>query len=122
MPLGQDGSLPPSTDALRIASHPEEDPLPQPQIHWRKLVMTTPPANGHGPAAPRRDGPGAEDPTPNGTSLGALIEEAQALKDVLHDAYGRTARLVAALRRHHKQSKLVQSTLASLRQLQPIDG
>ena len=84
--------------------------------------MTTPPDNGHsnGPAAPRRDA-ATEDPTPNGTGLGALIEEAQALKDVLHDAYGRTASLVAALRRHRKQSKLVQTTLASLRQLQEID-
>ena len=85
--------------------------------------MSTPPDNGHGngPTAPRRDS-AAEDPTPTGMSLGALIEEAQALKDVLHDAYGRTAHLVAALRRHHKQSKLVQNTLASLRQLQHFEG
>lgn len=86
--------------------------------------MTTPPDNGHGngPAAPRRDGAATEDPTPNGTSLGALIAEAQALKDALYEAYGRTARLVAALKRHRKQSKLVSTTLASLRQLQQIDG
>jgi len=61
----------------------------------------------------------------NGNGLGALIAEAQSLRVALHDAYSRSARLVSALKRQKKQSRLMASTLASLRQLQqlhPIDG
>ena len=65
---------------------------------------------------------GSTDPAVNGTGLGALIAEAQALKEALHDAYGRSARLVAALKRQRKQSRLMASTLASLRQLQQVGG
>ena len=86
--------------------------------------MTKPHNDGHGNGHPApRPAPASEgDRAPNGTGLGALIEEAQALKTVLHDAYARTSRLVAALRQHRKQSRLVQSTLASLKQLQQIEG
>ena len=89
--------------------------------------MPKPQANGHGHGPPpsRGESPGGDNTAPNGTGLGALVEEAQALKQALHDAYGRSARLVAALKRQKKQSRLMASTLASLRQLQrlhPIDG
>jgi hypothetical protein len=53
---------------------------------------------------------------------GGPITEAVALKDALHQAYGSASRLVAALKRQRKQSRLVTSTLASLRALQHIDG
>jgi hypothetical protein len=86
--------------------------------------MTTPQNRGHlnGHAAPLSASASEGGRAPNGTGLGALIEEAQALKAMLHDAYTRTSRLVAALRQHRKQSRLVQSTLASLKQLQQIEG
>ena len=81
--------------------------------------MNTPPANsrGNGPAAPRRPKTDADESSSSGTGLGTLIQEAQALKDALRDAYGRSNSLLVALKRHRKQSKLVQSALASLRQL-----
>ena len=86
--------------------------------------MTRPQANGYGNgnADPRPEAADADEPTPNGKGLGALIQEAQALKDALRDAYGRSNRLLVALKRHRKQSKLVQTTLASLRQLQQIES
>jgi hypothetical protein len=46
-----------------------------------------------------------------------LIQEAEVLHAALADARSRTARLIAGLRRQRKQSRLVQETLRSLREL-----
>jgi hypothetical protein len=48
------------------------------------------------------------------------LDEAEGLREALQAAYGRSMRVVAALKHQHKQSKLVRSTLASLRQLHQI--
>jgi hypothetical protein len=56
-------------------------------------------------------------PAPGG---GSVIEDAQALTDALREAYGRSSRLLVALKRQKKQSKLLQGTLSALRQLQDI--
>jgi hypothetical protein len=57
-----------------------------------------------------------------GTSLAALIQEAESLHATLADARSRTARLIAGLRRHRKQSRLVNETLKSLRQLRLVES
>jgi hypothetical protein len=44
------------------------------------------------------------------------------LKEAVRDLYTRNSNLVSALKRHRNQSKLMTSTLASLRQLQQIDA
>ena len=89
--------------------------------------MATPSNNGHEngrdnghTVAPRTDASEAPDKT--GISIGALIEEAQALRDATREVYGRAGRLLTALQRHRRQSRLVASTLQSLRQLQQIGG
>ena len=67
-----------------------------------------------------RNGPtnGVDHTTSTGaTGLAALIQEAVALHEALADAKTRTHRIIGALRRHRKQSKLVASTLQSLKQL-----
>jgi hypothetical protein len=56
-----------------------------------------------------------------GTSLAALMQEAESLHAALADAKSRTARLIAGLRRQRKQSRLVNETLKSLRQLRLQD-
>jgi hypothetical protein len=56
------------------------------------------------------------------TSLAELIQEAEALHAALADARSRTARLVAGLRRQRKQSRLVNETLKSLRQLKLVEA
>lgn len=48
------------------------------------------------------------------------IREAECLKDILRSVLVRANRLVKALRRQKKQARLVESTLASLRQLQNV--
>ena len=90
--------------------------------------MTKPQTNGNGngpatgPTAGRASEPAREETAPNGIGIGALIAEAQALKEVMRDGYERASRLLAALKRHGKQSELLRSTLASLRQLQGLGG
>jgi hypothetical protein len=69
-----------------------------------------------------RSEPAREGTVPNGIGIGALIAEAQALKEVLRDGYERANRLLVALKRHGKQSEVLRSALASLRQLQGLSG
>ena len=84
--------------------------------------MAKPPNNNNGsPAGPTLDRAG-EEGAPSGIGIGALIAEAQALKEALRDGYEWASRLLAALKRHGKQSELLRSTLASLRQLQGLGG
>jgi hypothetical protein len=91
------------------------------------------PRNGHGPATPAEargrararqaetaGTVGAEQPGAS-TSLAALIQEAESLHATLADARSRTARLIAGLRRQRKQSRLVNETLKSLRQLRLVE-
>ena len=66
----------------------------------------------------------------NGTDTGldnqagveSLIEQAEAVKASLRETVASTSELIASLKKHRKQTKLVRSTLASLRQLQSIDA
>ena len=47
------------------------------------------------------------------------IAEAEELRAQLQAALARTARLIAALKQQRRQSRVVESALASLRRLQP---
>jgi hypothetical protein len=73
-------------------------------------------SNGH-PLARNKNAP-TDESASNGTGIGPLIEEAQALRDALHEAYERSRRLVSAVKRQRQRSRLMASTLASLKQLQ----
>jgi hypothetical protein len=128
VPLSPDTALPPAEGAMPVPSDGKDVPAPQPPNERRNASMTKPPNNGNGngsptgPAASRASLPAREETPPNGIGVGALIAEAQALKEVLRDGYERANRLLAALKRHGKQSELLRSTLASLRQLQGLSG
>ena len=88
--------------------------------------------DGHEPARPAEtssrtsarpvETSGTDGTEPPGTSLAALIQEAEALHATFADARSRTARLISGLRRHRKQSRLVNETLRSLRQLRLVDA
>ena len=73
-------------------------------------------SNGHDSAALANSSgrPASENP---GTSLATLIQDAEALQATLTDARASMSRLIAGLRRHRKQSRLVTETLKSLREL-----
>jgi hypothetical protein len=57
-----------------------------------------------------------------GTSLAALIQEAESLHAALADAKSRSARLISGLGRQRKQSRLLAETLKSLRQLRLVEA
>jgi hypothetical protein len=79
-------------------------------------------------ATPGPGGSTISQPSTNGdqqspsAGIGALIEETQAITEMAKEVFARTSRLATALKRYRKQSRLVSSTLASLRQLQKIEN
>jgi hypothetical protein len=122
MPLPKDGAIAPSKDALRIVSTEGGPPPKASNPERKRVVMPTPTANGpgNGHGAPQRRV--AQKPPENGHGTGSVVAEAQALKDVLRQCFKQASSFLAALKRQRKQSKLMQSTIATLRQLQQIDG
>ncbi len=73
----------------------------------------TPSTNGsHRDRTPPAEAP----PAPGG--LADVIAETEALRDLLHDAFSRSSRLLAALKLQRRQTKAVAMAMASLRQLQ----
>ena len=65
---------------------------------------------------------GADTGSDGQAGVESLIEQAEAVKTSLRETLANTAELIAALKKHRKQTKLVRSTLASLRQLQSIEA
>jgi hypothetical protein len=73
-------------------------------------------------ANPRLKGAGAEHgpagrSAPERMSLPDVLAEAEALRALLSEASGRTARLLAALKQQRRQTRAVQQAMQSLRQL-----
>ena len=135
MPLGKDGALKPTDDAIRIPSAEGETAHPKQQTERRNPVVKSAsepkPLIESGAKAASENG--ASHAKSNGitkektgrSGISALIAEAEALKGILRDAFNRSRQLISAIRRHKKQAHAVQATLeslASLRQIQRIDG
>lgn len=117
MPLGKDGAIPPSDDAVRI--HSTEATRGRPHKERTTPVMT--PASENVQPAPSRKRVQTNGQASKSTTFAALIEDAQNLRTALREAYSRSNRLVTALKKQRKQSQLLKTTLASLRQLQHIE-
>jgi len=73
--------------------------------------------NGHSPDTLSSNGSHAET---NGLEAVDPITETEAIKESLRQLLERTNRLLGVLRRQKKQARLVQATLASLRELQVV--
>jgi hypothetical protein len=133
-PLSGATSPSPEVSVIRIESNAAtaaEDRV-QPRPETPRRPMSEPVGHeGHEPARPAvtrsqtsvrsAESSGTSGTEPPGTSLAALIQEAEALHATLADAKSRTARLISGLRRHRKQSRLVNETLKSLRELRLQD-
>lgn len=80
-----------------------------------------PPSNGprKGPPDPP---PASPESSKNPPGVQTLMEEAAELKSLLRDAYVRVGRLLEGLKAQRQQSRLLRSTLSSLKQLQRFDG
>ena len=81
--------------AAELGPDPEENTMPSP--------------NGHPPPPKPPDGP------PD------LLAEAEAVRDLLHDAAARLGRLIAALRQQKRQTRAIRQAVESLRGLPPFD-
>ena len=55
-------------------------------------------------------------------TFAALLEEGQAIQNALRDLLLRTNRLMVGLKAYRRHAKTMQSTLASLRQLQQVEA
>lgn len=134
-PLEGGAASPEGAEVTRIESgsaHGERSRGPARPETPRRPTAVRESSNGHEPARltetrepvlPRASAnggaTGSEQP---GTSLAALIQEAESLHAALADARSRTARLIAGLRRQRKQSRLLSETLRSLRQLRLVES
>jgi hypothetical protein len=118
--LSPAGALPPDPEARRVRlPRPDSGPA-APRTLRRPRPM---PTNSTDSTAARPQTGDAPRPAPAPRAgVHGLLDEAQALQRSLREAGGRAARLAAALRRHRRRSKLVQSTLASLKQLPLIEA
>lgn len=134
MPLGKDGAIAACDGALRISSAEVNNGNHTPPRR-KQPVSTAPSEDGHAAST----GAGHPDTSSNGAGAApapkkckarreksptarGLIEEAVALRTMLREACVRSNALLAALKKQKQQSKLLKSTIASLRQLQQAGG
>ena len=132
--LDSESSIPPATDAIRIASAEAEPQTPaiQPQARKRVSPVSEPVTNSNGNAASNGNGQSnghvkttgqARKATGRKAELqdaAALIEQAEKLRTALHDLMHQANGLVKSLKQHRRQSRAIQSTLDSIRQLKGL--
>jgi len=118
--LHKDGAIKPSKDAIRVEPSNGSQQSPantNPTTERTRRTMSISKQSNNGDTHKNGDGNGKSD----AAGIATLIEHAEAVKASLSTALTETKQLVAALRKHRQQSKALQSTLASLRQLQTLD-
>ena len=115
--LGKDGAIQSHERATRIESPTDPAVSPTSQPESRRPPTTMPKHKQTSGNAKHNDGESATET--NGST--SLIEQAESLRDSLQGSLSQTRELIAALKRQKKQSRLMKSTLASLRQLQTVD-
>ena len=117
--LGKDAALAPTDNDLRLVSDAETSSIPQ--LERTKPIMKTTPqvaepipsTNGNGQHTNGDHKPG---------TFAALLEETQSIQNTLRDALLRTNQLLGGLKQYRRQAKAMNSTLASLRQLQEVEA
>ena len=116
MPLHANFSVPGSAAATRIES-PSAEPVGKPRRVPRPAARE-PISIAAEPASPACAETAQSTPTP----ASSPIEAAVAMQGVLRDALAQIKVLVTTLRRERKRTRLVRSTLSSLRQLETVAG
>jgi hypothetical protein len=133
--LEPDSAVAPADDAIRIISSEAVEPLSTPKPKTPRRIQPVPqPAsddNGHAKSngqtksngqskSNAQPGHKARHKADQQQGIDALIEQAEQLRTAQRENLVRTNDLVKALKRHRRQSRIVQNTLASLRQLKTI--
>ena len=108
-------SVPPPRRTRPLKERPPPS-MPHNRIAETLAASAPPPANGSASAPPNHNG----DHDPPG-SFNAILQQAETAKTSLHDAFAQINHLIGSLKRHRRQSKLMQTTLASLKQLQNLE-
>ena len=116
--LSEEDAIAPRENAIRISSSSGEvgSALSSQPRAKRGRRMTQRQSQDN--SATSTSGANGEQPA----GLDQVLAQAEVVKASLRDSLGKTTALIASLRRHRKQSRLIKSTLASLRQLQSLDA
>jgi hypothetical protein len=130
MPISADSVVGPSSDTIRIES-PAAGSVPVAATSTKRTTMPKSKtkndlagqeiSNGHASQDVSGNGHG-EPQSPETSGTADVLAEALALKQALQEALAKTNSLIAALRRQSRQSRLLRSTLESLRELQTVAG
>jgi hypothetical protein len=135
--LDAESAIKPADNAIRVLSTAGAMPASRlkPTRRNRTVAMSNNDTN-------REKGPGPALPKPSTDNAGAskvkavhragrkairqqtpdLIEQAEGLRGSLRELLGKTNDLISALKQQRRQSRLVRSTLASLRELEKVAG
>lgn len=139
--LDPEGIIKPGPDPIRIESTSQDAVTTSPQPKQQRtrtvprkkktdfgVVPANETANGTEKEPDNEPTNGTTHAPGNGTihaepaSEASLIEQAEAVRTSLRDSVDKVSDLITALKRHRKQSRLVRSTLSSLKQLQTLDA
>ena len=135
--LDPESAIPPAADAIRIESPSAEPQAPatQPQTRRRISPVSEPVSN------PSQDAPSSANGSSNGHArtngrakhngearrtkasqqdIASLVQQAEALRTSLRDTQLKTNELLKGLKAHRRRSRVLQSTIASLRQLKTL--
>jgi hypothetical protein len=127
--LGPEAAIAPTGDAVRIVSAESTaaDPIPKPKTTRRKTTLseTVDNPNGHaaGNGSAKSNGRGRrkrKQPADQ-HQVGSLIEQAEALRGSLRDTLLKTNELLKGLKQQRQQSRMLETTLANLRQLKTLN-
>ena len=127
--LGKDRVVAPSTNDLRLRSDSstESTNTHQPAQRRNEPMKASRPPAAPVPVETISESNGSTDGATNGQqhakgSFNALLEEGQSIQNSLRDLLLRTNRLMVGLKAYRRHAKTMQSTLASLRQLQQVEA
>ena len=132
--LDPDSAIEPAADPIRIESPAAgpQTPIPNPKPERRTSVVseTIAKQNDHTQADNQASGRRqvkangqARKTTPRKAAppdAAALIQQTEALRQSLRETLGKTTELLKGLKRHRRQSRALESTIASLRQLKGL--
>ena len=107
--------LPPPRRARAI---PERTPNPMPRNRIAETLAASAPTPANESSSPPSNHNGDHDQR---GSFNVILQQAETAKTSLHDAFTQISHLIGSLKRHRRQSKLMQTTLASLKQLQNLE-
>jgi hypothetical protein len=118
-PLSGHAAIEPTDNVIRIESATATSEVRQehtPPVTPRSTMSNRIRRNGEDPSSQASDNGHTASESP-GSSLATLIQDAESLHATLTEARSSLACLIAGLRRHRKQSRLLNETLRSIRQL-----